>query len=225
MEENARIEWDRRHTQGSHNSHTPDPFFVSAYEQFVAPNFKYVGRALDIAGGIGRHAVYLAERGWLVTLMDISDVAVKQARRHAEERDVHILAEQIDLTEAQLPRQHSIWSWFSSILSARCCRRSRTRSGPAAFSSTRLTPGNSSRWAAGRHILCTCWSRTNCRARFPSYGYCTMLRRSRTRRLPSLWRGRSSCRLAALRCSLFAFGSSLSLFASQSMATLCHLLS
>jgi SAM-dependent methyltransferase len=103
MEDNARIEWDRRHAEGSHSSHTPDPFFVSAYEQFVAPNFKYVGRALDIAGGIGRHAVYLAERGWLVTLMDISDVALKQARRHAEERDVHILAEQIDLTEAQLP--------------------------------------------------------------------------------------------------------------------------
>ena len=103
MEENARIEWDRRHAEGSHSSLTPDPFFVSAYEQFVAPNFKYVGRALDIAGGIGRHAIHLAERGWLVTLMDISDVALKQARRHAEERDVHILAEQIDLTEAQLP--------------------------------------------------------------------------------------------------------------------------
>src|ERR1035441_9624704 len=103
MEENARIEWDRRHAEGSHSSLTPDPFLVSAYEQFVAPNFKYVGRALDIAGGVGRHAVYLAERGWLVTLMDISDVALKQARRHAEERDVHILAKQIDLTEAQLP--------------------------------------------------------------------------------------------------------------------------
>ena len=103
MEENARIEWDRRHAEGSHSPLTPDPFFVRAYEQFVAPNVKYVGRALDIAGGIGRHAVYLAERGWLVTLMDISDVALKQARRHAEERDVHILAEQIDLTEAQLP--------------------------------------------------------------------------------------------------------------------------
>jgi SAM-dependent methyltransferase len=103
MEENARIEWDRRHAEGSHKSLTLDPFLVSAYEQFVAPNFKYVGRALDIAGGIGRHAIHLAERGWLVTLMDISDVALKQARRHAEERDVHILAEQIDLTEAQLP--------------------------------------------------------------------------------------------------------------------------
>src|SRR5664279_5663327 len=103
MEDNARIEWDRRHAEGSHSPLTPDPFFVSAYEQFVAPNVKYVGRALDIAGGIGRHALYLAERGWLVTLMDISDVALKQARRHAEQQDVHIFAEQVDLTEAQLP--------------------------------------------------------------------------------------------------------------------------
>jgi tellurite methyltransferase len=102
MEENARVEWDRRHGEGSHNSLKPDPFLVSAYEQFVETNVKYVGRALDIAGGVGRHALYLAERGWLVTLMDISDVAVKQARRHAEQQDVHIFGEQVDLTEAQL---------------------------------------------------------------------------------------------------------------------------
>ncbi len=105
MEDNARIEWDRRHAEGSHDSLTPDPFLVSAYQQFVAPNVKYVGRALDIAGGVGRHALYLAERGWVVTLMDVSEVAVKQTRRSAEQRDVHIFAEQIDLTEAQLPSE------------------------------------------------------------------------------------------------------------------------
>ncbi len=65
MEENARIDWDCRYSEGSHHSLTPDPFLVSAYEQFVAPNVKYVGRALDIAGGVGRHALYLAERGWV----------------------------------------------------------------------------------------------------------------------------------------------------------------
>jgi tellurite methyltransferase len=103
MEENARIEWDHRYEQGSHASLAPDPFFVRAYEEFVEPRFKYVGRALDLAGGIGRHALYLAERGWLVTLIDISEVALKQARRQAEQRDVHIFTEQIDLTETQLP--------------------------------------------------------------------------------------------------------------------------
>jgi tellurite methyltransferase len=103
MEDNARIEWDRRYDEGSHQSLTPDPFLVSAYDQFVAPNVKYVGRALDIAGGVGRHALYLAKRGWLVTLMDISEVALQRARRLAEESEVHIFTEQVDLSEAQLP--------------------------------------------------------------------------------------------------------------------------
>ena len=103
MEENARAAWDSRYAEGSHDSLVPDPFMVSAYEQFVAPNFKQAGRALDLAGGVGRHALYLAQRGWRVTLMDISDVARKQATRHGEARGVHILSEQLDLTEARLP--------------------------------------------------------------------------------------------------------------------------
>jgi tellurite methyltransferase len=103
MEDNARMEWNQRYDDGSHASREPDPFFLRAYREFVEPRFKYVGRALDLAGGVGRHALYLAERGWLVTLMDTSDVALKQARRQAEQHDVHIFAEQIDLTEAQLP--------------------------------------------------------------------------------------------------------------------------
>jgi tellurite methyltransferase len=103
MREDARIEWNQRYDQGSHASLDPDPFFVRAYREFVEPRFKYVGRALDLAGGLGRHALYLAERGWLVTLMDTSDVALKQARRLAEQADLHIFAEQVDLTDAQLP--------------------------------------------------------------------------------------------------------------------------
>src|SRR6516162_6343047 len=100
MEDNARIEWDRRYDEGSHQSLTSDPFLASAYDQFVALNLKYVGRALDLAGGVGRHALYLAERGWVVTLMDISEVALHRARRMAEQREVHISTEHVDLTEA-----------------------------------------------------------------------------------------------------------------------------
>ena len=103
MEENAHTEWNQRYEDGSHASREPDPFFLRAYREFVEPRFKYVGRALDLAGGVGRHALYLAERGWLVTPIDISEVALKQARRQAEQQDVHIFAEQVDLTEAQLP--------------------------------------------------------------------------------------------------------------------------
>ncbi len=46
------------------------------------------GRALDVACGEGRNAVWLAERGWQVTGVDFSDVALEKARRLAASRGV-----------------------------------------------------------------------------------------------------------------------------------------
>ena len=40
------------------------------------------GRALDLACGAGRNAVWLAERGWRVTAVDFSDTALELARKH-----------------------------------------------------------------------------------------------------------------------------------------------
>lgn len=44
------------------------------------------GRALDIACGEGRNAIWLAEQGWDVTAVDFSDVAIAKARRLAADR-------------------------------------------------------------------------------------------------------------------------------------------
>ncbi len=41
------------------------------------------GKALDVAGGAGRNAIWLARRGLDVTLIDISDVALEKADRRA----------------------------------------------------------------------------------------------------------------------------------------------
>jgi SAM-dependent methyltransferase len=46
------------------------------------------GRALDLACGEGRNAVWLAEQGWDVTGVDFSAVAVAKARQLAEGRGV-----------------------------------------------------------------------------------------------------------------------------------------
>ena len=43
------------------------------------------GRALDLACGEGRNARWLAERGWRVTAMDFSPVAVEKGRRLSEQ--------------------------------------------------------------------------------------------------------------------------------------------
>lgn len=44
------------------------------------------GRALDVAAGEGRNAVWLAERGWRVTATDFSPVAVERTRAVAADR-------------------------------------------------------------------------------------------------------------------------------------------
>jgi len=42
------------------------------------------GRALDLGAGEGRTALWLAERGWEVTAVDFSDVALERGRRRVE---------------------------------------------------------------------------------------------------------------------------------------------
>jgi SAM-dependent methyltransferase len=48
------------------------------------------GRALDLACGEGRNAVWLAARGWSVTAVDFSSVALGRARRLAARRGVGV---------------------------------------------------------------------------------------------------------------------------------------
>lgn len=48
------------------------------------------GRALDLACGEGRNAVWLAEQGWHVTGVDFSDVALAKAAELAASRGVHV---------------------------------------------------------------------------------------------------------------------------------------
>jgi SAM-dependent methyltransferase len=59
----------------------------SGPNQFVAQALADLppGRALDLACGEGRNARWLAERGWQVTAMDFSPVAIEKGRRLAEQ--------------------------------------------------------------------------------------------------------------------------------------------
>ncbi len=73
--------WNRKYSEGSHGSLEPDPFLVDAFAEFLTS--RPPGAALDVAGGAGRHALWLAQRGWRVKLIDISEVAVVLARENA----------------------------------------------------------------------------------------------------------------------------------------------
>lgn len=72
------LRWNQRYTESPSSWTEPDTFLIRAYEEFLVN--AQPGTALDIAGGAGRNAVWLAERGWRVKLIDISDVALAMGR-------------------------------------------------------------------------------------------------------------------------------------------------
>ena len=80
-----REDWNRRYTEvDSLWSLTPNRFLVAEVAG-LRP-----GRALDLACGEGRNAIWLAERGWRVTAVDFSDVAIAKARRRAADEGLDV---------------------------------------------------------------------------------------------------------------------------------------
>jgi tellurite methyltransferase len=63
--------WDERHARAD-GPNEPAAFVTAE----LAPLLPPFGRAIDVAGGRGRHARWLADRGWEVTLADFSPVAL-----------------------------------------------------------------------------------------------------------------------------------------------------
>jgi ubiquinone/menaquinone biosynthesis C-methylase UbiE len=62
------------------------------------------GRALDLAAGEGRNAVWLAERGWRVTAIDFSSLAVERGRELARQRGVDVGWIVADVRHHPLPK-------------------------------------------------------------------------------------------------------------------------
>ncbi len=90
LDRQEREDWNRRYAEGEHMAFEPDPFLLTAYEDYILPLFPKAGSALDVAGGLGRHAIWLAELRWKLTVVDISEVAFGKSQRKAEERGVNI---------------------------------------------------------------------------------------------------------------------------------------
>jgi SAM-dependent methyltransferase len=63
------------------------------------------GRALDLACGEGRNAIWLAERGWAVTGVDFSSVGLAKARRLAAQRGVDVTWLEDDVVAWAPPRE------------------------------------------------------------------------------------------------------------------------
>ena len=63
------------------------------------------GKALDLATGEGRNAVFLGENGFEVDAVDISEKGLKKVRRLAQERGVRVKALLVDLDRYQIEKE------------------------------------------------------------------------------------------------------------------------
>jgi SAM-dependent methyltransferase len=87
-------DWNRRYSTGELIwTAEPNRFLVEEVEGLTP------GRALDLAAGEGRNAVWLARHGWQVTAIDFSQVGLDKARQLAEHAGVGVDLVCADATE------------------------------------------------------------------------------------------------------------------------------
>lgn len=94
MSQEDQIRWNRQHGE-SQGREEPALFLRQVFESEHADIT--AGRALDIACGGGRNALFLAEKGFAVTGIDISSVALGRAEKRAVEKSLAISWRQADL--------------------------------------------------------------------------------------------------------------------------------
>jgi tellurite methyltransferase len=100
--------WDERYRSGERAAEdlyaAPAPLLVEAARK-LAP-----GKALDLACGTGRNALWLAEQGWSVIAVDGSPIAIEMLRRRASERGLIMNMRVADLEKHEYPIEPSSWN-------------------------------------------------------------------------------------------------------------------
>ncbi len=81
----SREKWESRYRAGDFEPNREPVPFLAAEARKLKP-----GRALCLAAGAGRNAVYLAELGFAVTAVDIAPTGLAWCRRLAAERGVEV---------------------------------------------------------------------------------------------------------------------------------------
>jgi SAM-dependent methyltransferase len=102
-----RQKWNERYGGGTHGWGATSPFL-----QRVA-QLPSAGRVLDVAGGTGRNALWLASRGLDVTIADISAAGLAIARERAAKAGVPLHTLEVDLEADGLPE--GPWDMVLSI--------------------------------------------------------------------------------------------------------------
>jgi len=97
-----RLRWNEKHARAKASDPLSQPVdWLTAHEPLLRALPR--GRALDVAAGRGRNALYLSELGFAVDAVDVSDEALRQLREAAEQRRVPVECHWRDLTSEPLP--------------------------------------------------------------------------------------------------------------------------
>jgi len=113
MEED-RIKWDARYTGTEY-------FFSCAPSRFLEQNLDLIRalagrRALDIACGEGRNGIFLAQNGFEVTAVDISERGLARGIKRAAQLGVRVNFVQADLENYRLQENYDLIINFNFLL-------------------------------------------------------------------------------------------------------------
>lgn len=97
--QDSKTQWDEKYSR-------PTFIFGKSPAEFLSENYQYIpyeGTVLDMGMGEGRNAVFLAQKGYKVTGVDISSVAVKKSYLLAQEFGVKIKGVVASLSDYKIP--------------------------------------------------------------------------------------------------------------------------
>ena len=115
--------WEAKYQARGVFTWAPDPFVAG-----LDARLPRTGRALDLAGGTGRHALWLAARGLEVTLVDVAPTALRLAEEEAARRGLSVRTVQTDLARDDPPAgpwdvvvcvhylERRLWGWVAGAL-------------------------------------------------------------------------------------------------------------
>ena len=119
MSKQDRDKWNLKHHQGYEENNNPAVLLKDWLVKIP------VGRALDLACGGGRNAVFLAQAGYQVDAIDISSEGLKQARQKSEKLGLSINWIEHDLDQCyQFDRDYNLivvmWYVDPGLISRLC---------------------------------------------------------------------------------------------------------
>jgi SAM-dependent methyltransferase len=126
-----RADWDARYAAADLVWSAEPNRFVEAETEELPP-----GRALELAAGEGRNAIWLAENGWTVTAVDFSRVALQKAAHLAAARGVAL-----ELSEADVTLDRPAHDAFDLVLVAYLQTPANDRAGWLGHAVHALAPG------------------------------------------------------------------------------------